>query len=74
MDQFTPLQLSLQPFGLSSNWTSKREIKHKPEHKQGGEAAAELLPNESHATANISLLVHKQKLPTATLMNKYWQV
>ncbi len=30
-------------------------------------AAADLLPNECHATANISLLARLQKLPTATL-------
>ncbi len=30
-------------------------------------AAAELLPNESHASANVSALAHLQKLSTATL-------
>ncbi len=30
-------------------------------------AEAELLPNESHATANISLLAHQQKLLIAAL-------
>ncbi len=30
-------------------------------------AAADLLPEESHATANMSLLAHLQKLSTATL-------
>ncbi len=32
------------------------EIKREPDQKQGGEAAADLLPNESHATASISVL------------------
>ncbi len=32
------------------------EIKCEPEQKQGGKAAAELLPNKSHARANVSLL------------------
>ncbi len=30
-------------------------------------AAADLLPNESHATANVSLLARLQKLSTVTL-------
>ncbi len=34
-------------------------------------AAADLLPNESHATANISLLACLQKLSTATLNSKF---
>ncbi len=33
-------------------------------------AAADLLPNESHATANVSLLGRLQKLATATLKVK----
>ncbi len=32
---------------------------------QGGEDAAELLPNESRASTNVSLLACWQKLPTA---------
>ncbi len=34
----------------------RKEIKRELEKKQGVKAAAELLPNESHATANVSLL------------------
>ncbi len=39
------------------------------EQKQGREAAAEMLPNESHATAVVSLLAGQQKLPPAALSN-----
>ncbi len=42
------------------------EIKHEPLQT----AAAELLPKESHATANVSLLAGLQKLSTATLIWK----
>ncbi len=42
-------------------------MKHEPEQKQGGEAVAQSLPNECHATANVSLLARQQKLPTAAL-------
>ncbi len=49
-DQFTPQQLSLQPFGLVVNLRCKldlkkrattNEIKRESEQKQGGEAAEE---------------------------------
>ncbi len=62
MDQFTPLQLSLQPFRLLMNlWCkvalkerwSTNEIKCELEQKRGGEDAVELLPKESHATASL---------------------
>ncbi len=39
-----------------------KEIKREPAQV----AAADLLPNESHATANVSLLACFQKLSTAT--------
>ncbi len=39
------------------------------EQKQGREAAAEMLPSESHATAVVSLLAGQQKLPTAAFSN-----
>ncbi len=51
--------------------STTNEIKRDTEHKQEGEDAAQLLPNESHATANVSLLAHCQKLPTAAL-NSYF--
>ncbi len=54
MDQFTVLQLS-QQLDLKESATTN-EIKREPEQKQGGEAAVELLPNKSHATAYVSLL------------------
>ncbi len=53
MDQFTPLQLSLQPFGLTVNLWCKLDLKEREttnkikrelEQKQGGEGAAEVLP------------------------------
>ncbi len=43
------------------------ETKHESDQKQGGEAAVELLPNESYTTANVSFLAHEQKLTTAAL-------
>ncbi len=61
-DQFTPLQLFLQPFhhvvNLSFNLDLKEkattnEIKGELDQKQGGEGAAELLPEGSHATARL---------------------
>ncbi len=61
-DQFTPLQLSLQPFRLIVNLWCKldlkergaiNEIKRKLEQEQGGEGAAEVLSRESHATASM---------------------
>ncbi len=60
-DQFTPLQLSLQPFCLIVNLWCKlalkervttNEIKHEPEQKQGS-GAAELHPYESYVTASL---------------------
>ncbi len=53
MGQFTPLQLSLQPFGLVVNpcceldfkeRATTIEIKTEPEQKLGREGAAKLLP------------------------------
>ncbi len=52
-DQFTPLQLSLKPFGLVVNLRCKLDfkervmtykIKGEPEQKQGEEGATKLLP------------------------------
>ncbi len=63
MDQFISLQVSLQPFGRSSNWAMTNEIKHEPVQA----AAVDLLPNKSHAMANVSLLARQQEPPTATL-------
>ncbi len=42
-------------------------MKERATTKDHKKAAADLLPNRSHATANISLLAHLQKLSTATL-------
>ncbi len=71
-DQFTPLQLSMsKTVQFKQDFKEKattNEIKHEPEKKRGEEAAAELLPNESNATANVSLLAHSQRLSTAALM------
>ncbi len=71
--QFTLLQLALQLFRLSSNWTQKRERDTTKEiNCEPAQATrAKLLLDESHATANVSLLACWQKLPTATL-NKFF--
>ncbi len=68
MDQSTPLQFSLQPFGLYSNWTLKRETTNEIKRELEQTAAADLLPIESHAIANVSLLACLQKLSTAALL------
>ncbi len=61
MDQFTPLQLSVQPFNLVVNlWcklaseerATKNEI-NASHSKQGGEGAVKLLSLKSHATASL---------------------
>ncbi len=61
MGQFTPLQLSLQPFSSPFKLDLKdraitNQIKRELEQKQGGVAAVTLLPNKSNATANANLL------------------
>ncbi len=63
---FPATVLSWFKLDLKERATTK-EIKHKPEQKQEWEDAAELLPNESHATADNSFLAREQKLPTAAL-------
>ncbi len=62
IDQFTSLQLVWSQFKLDLKERETNEIKHKLVQI----VAADLLPNESHATANISLLAHLQ-LSTGTL-------
>ncbi len=58
MDHFTLLQLSTK-----REKETTTEIKCEPAQM----AAADLLPNKSHATVNIDLLARLQKLSTATL-------
>ncbi len=63
-DQFTPLQLSLQPFGLVMNLWCKLDFKERKKikrqlKKKTGERV-ELLLEESHATAS---LISKCRIP-----------
>ncbi len=51
-----------------SKQANKLTIKRKLEQKQGEKAAKELLLNESHAAAYVSLLSHQQKLLSAALI------
>ncbi len=61
----------LQPwFKLDLKESDNKRNETRARAKQGGEAAAELLPDKSHATANVSLLAHLQKLSTATLSER----